>query len=129
MDGNSKFKIQSSKLAIVGRFTAYALTLLLVLTPVAVGAQGLDFIEPPQGTAQGNLVDAVIFILNGLLVLAALAAVVFIILGGFQYIFSQGNDEQATTAKNTILFAVIGLIVIGLAAALVNFVIQAIQIA
>ncbi len=103
------------------------LSLVLVLTPALVFAQGLDFITPPEGTAQGNLIDAVIFILNGLLIVAALAAVVFIIIGGIQYIFSAGDDDKATEAKNTILFAVIGLIVIGLAAALVNFVIGAIQ--
>jgi len=99
----------------------------LLMVPVAAGAQGLDFIQPPEGTASGNLVDAIIFIVNGLLVIAALAAVIFIILGGIRYIFSQGEDDQATQAKNTILYAVIGLIVIGLAAALVNFVIDAIQ--
>lgn len=103
------------------------LGLALVVTPTIVFAQGLDFIPPPEGTAQGNLIDAVIFILNGLLIVAALAAVVFIIIGGIQYIFSTGEEDKAEAAKNTIIFAIIGLIVIGLAAALVNFVIGAIQ--
>ena len=109
------------------RAIAATLTFALMLVPAISMAQGLDFVPPPQGTSQGNLVDAIIFILNGLLILAALAAVVFIIIGGIQYIFSQGDDDRATTAKNTILYAGIGLIVIGIAGALVNFVVQAIQ--
>jgi hypothetical protein len=123
----TNYQLPITNFKLLGSLIAFTLALTLVLSPAAALAQGLDFVEPPQGTAQGNLVDAVIFILNGLLIVAALAAVVFIIIGGIQFIFSQGNEDQAATAKNTILFAVIGLIVIGLAAALVNFVVQAIQ--
>lgn len=90
-------------------------------------AQGLTGVSAPQGTAQTPLLTAVINLLNGLLVLAALAAVVYLIVAGFRYITSQGNDDQTTDAKNTILYAVLGLIVIGVAAAIVNFVVGAIQ--
>lgn len=104
-----------------------ALLALLVLTPTVVAAQGLIGVQPPQGTSTSNLVDAVRFIINGLLVLAALAAMVFLIIGGVQYIISRGDEDAAATAKNTILYAIIGLIVIGLAAAVVNFIVGAIQ--
>lgn len=99
----------------------------MTVLPMAVLAQGL--VEPPvpQGTAQGDLVSAVETLINFFLILAALTAVVFLILGGFRYIFSQGDDDQAAQAKNTILYAVIGLLVIGLAAAIVRFVVNAIQ--
>ncbi|MDP3997020.1 MAG: hypothetical protein Q8P73_00765 [bacterium] len=99
----------------------------LLALPGIVLAQGLTTVPAPQGTAQNSLVNAVTFLLNGLLILAALAAVVFLILGGFRYIFSQGDEDQSSQAKNTILYAVLGLIVIGLAAAVVNFVVGAIQ--
>ena len=104
-----------------------ALLVTLTILPSVVLAQGLVPVQPPQGTSQANLIDAVRFILNGLLILAALAAMVFLILGGVRYIFSQGDEDQAAQAKNTILYAIIGLIVIGLAAAIVNFIVGAIQ--
>jgi hypothetical protein len=101
------------------------LALLLLATPVLVGAQGLEQVPNPTGTLAGNnLVGGIIFVLNGLLVLAALAALVFLIIGGVQYIVSQGDEEGAATAKNTILYALIGLLVIGLAAVAVNFIVN-----
>lgn len=103
-----------------------ALTLLLVLTPAMAFAAFGDPIVAPVGTQNVPLIQAVINILNGLLVIAALAALVFLIIGGFRYIFSQGDEDQTETAKNTILYAIIGLIVIALAAAVVNFVTNAV---
>lgn len=51
-------------------------------------------------------------------------AVVMIIFGGFRYITSGGNDSSVTSAKNTILYAVIGLIIVALAQLLVRFVLK-----
>jgi TRAP-type C4-dicarboxylate transport system permease small subunit len=79
------------------------------------------------GTASGNLLDAVVTIVNIFLLLAGLVAAIFLIIGGVRYITSQGDEDAAGKAKQTVLYAVIGLIVIGLSAAIVNFVIGAIQ--
>jgi multisubunit Na+/H+ antiporter MnhB subunit len=46
-----------------------------------------------------------------------------LIIGGIRYTISQGDQSQVTSAKNTILYAIIGLIVAILAYALVNFVV------
>jgi len=89
-------------------------------------AQGLSGIQPFQGTAQSNLPTAITNIINILLILAALAAGIYLIIGGVQYITSGSDEKGQETAKNRILYAVIGLIVIGLAAAIVNFVVGAI---
>lgn len=51
-------------------------------------------------------------------------AVVMIIFGGFRYITSGGNDTSVTSAKNTILYAIIGLIIVALAQLLVRFVLK-----
>ena len=105
-----------------------ALTLVFVLTPGIALAQGSfgDPVAAPTGTQSAPLPTAIINILNGLLVIAALAALVFLIIGGFRYIFSQGDEDQTTAAKNTILYAIIGLIVIALAATVINFVSNAV---
>jgi uncharacterized membrane protein YraQ (UPF0718 family) len=51
-------------------------------------------------------------------------AVVMIIFGGFRYITSGGNDNSVTSAKNTILYAIIGLVIVALAQLLVRFVLK-----
>lgn len=82
-----------------------------------------------EGDADSDLITAVQQIVNWGLMLAAIVAAVFLIIGGVRYITSSGDETQADEAKNTILYAIIGLIVIGLAAAVVRFVITGIQFA
>jgi len=89
-------------------------------------AQGLSGIQPFEGTAQSNLPTAITNIVNVLLILAALVAGIYLIVGGVKYITAGGDEGQMDKAKNQILYAVIGLIVIGLAAAIVNFIVGAI---
>ncbi|MCX6811221.1 MAG: pilin [Candidatus Berkelbacteria bacterium] len=43
---------------------------------------------------------------------AGVVAVAYLIVGGYQYITSQGNPEATATAKSTIINSIIGLIVI-----------------
>lgn len=60
------------------------------------------------------------------LLLVAVLALAVIVYGGFKYITSQGDTDQVETAKRTITYAVIGIVAIGLAYALVEFVIRAV---
>jgi hypothetical protein len=71
--------------------------------------------------SNAGLVDTIIRIINALLVLAAIAAIVFVIIGGVRYITAQGDEDAIAAAKNTIIYAIIGIIVIILAAVIVNF--------
>ena len=48
-----------------------------------------------------------------------------LIIGGIRYVVSGGDSKKVTDAKNTILYAIIGLIICFLAFAIVNFVIAA----
>jgi hypothetical protein len=63
-------------------------------------------------------------IVNILLFVLGAIAVIMIIIGGIRYASSNGDSSQITSAKNTILYAVIGLVVAILAYAIVNFVIN-----
>jgi len=60
---------------------------------------------------------------NVLLFIIGAISVIMLIIGGIRYTTSNGDSGAITTAKNTILYAVIGIIVALLAYALVNFVI------
>lgn len=67
----------------------------------------------------GNLVQTIIGILSFVI---GVVAVIMIIVGGIKYVLSNGDASQVKSAKDTILYAVIGLIVALLAYAIVNFV-------
>lgn len=54
--------------------------------------------------------------------IGGLAAIGFVIFGGFQYLMSQGEPEATKGAKSTILNAVIGLAIMLSAVAIVNII-------
>ncbi|MDP3685912.1 MAG: hypothetical protein Q8R32_03725 [bacterium] len=73
-----------------------------------------------------DLPATILGIINVLLILVGILALASLVYGGFRYITSRGEDDEVEAAKNIITNAVIGIVVIGIAAALVNFVIGAI---
>ncbi len=62
---------------------------------------------------------------NTLLFIIGAVAVIMLIYGGIRYTISGGESASVTAAKNTILYAVVGIIVALLGFALVNWVIEA----
>lgn len=71
----------------------------------------------------GDLALLIRDIVNILLYILGAIAVIMIIIGGLKYTTSNGDQSQVTSAKNTIMYAAIGLIVAIMAYAIVNFVI------
>ena len=65
-------------------------------------------------------------ITNTILFAVGIISIIMLIWGGLRYILSGGDSKKVTDAKNTILYAIIGLVVALLAYAIVNFVINAI---
>ena len=121
--------------------------LLLSILPVAlvVALLGASFafgsldVSAFDGTAQGGanaargndqpanvFGDSGIFrtITNVLLFVLGAISVIMIIIGGLRYVVSGGNATSVTAAKNTILYAIVGVIVALLAYAIINFVLQ-----
>ena len=82
---------------------------------------GTDCTTADQTNKVNNLIST---ILNVLSVIVGIIAVVMIIIGGFHYITSGGSDEKVKKAKNTLLYAIIGLVVVALAQIIVKFVLQ-----
>lgn len=66
-------------------------------------------------------------ILNAVYLWAGIIAVIVIVIAGFFFVFSRGEAQQVARAKNAILGAVIGLVVIILAFAITNIVIQGVS--
>ncbi|MCL2445045.1 pilin [Candidatus Saccharibacteria bacterium] len=67
---------------------------------------------------------AVTIIVNVLLFIVGIISVIMLIIGGIKYSTSAGDSGKVTTAKNTIMYAIVGLVVAILAFAIVNFVVD-----
>lgn len=89
----------------------------------------MDGVNAAHGTGQPSTLfgpgGIITTITNTLLFIAGALAVVMIIFGGLRYVTSAGNSSSVTAAKNTILYAIVGLIIAFLAFAIVNFVLGA----
>lgn len=73
----------------------------------------------------GTKLDSVVkLVINIFSLVVGIIAVIMIIIGGLKYITSSGDSGNVTSAKNTILYAIIGLVVVALAQLIVRFVLQ-----
>jgi hypothetical protein len=88
------------------------------------GAQSLQVTADtaPCKEQDAGLQGIVKTVVNILTVIVGIAAVVMIIVAGLRYITSGGKQESVTAAKNTILYAVVGLVIVALAQIIVRFV-------
>ncbi len=66
-----------------------------------------------------NIIKLVINIFS---LVVGVISVIMIIIGGLKYITSSGDSTNVQGAKNTILYAIIGLVVVALAQVIVRFV-------
>lgn len=85
-------------------------------------SQGAECAKPTS--APTNLFgpnSVFVTVTNILLFLIGAVAVIMLIVGGIRYVVSQGDQSAVTGAKNTILYAIIGIVVAFLAYAAVNF--------
>ena len=116
------------------------------MAPVAVYAQNVDCLNNPNaggiqacldsgscatdqaGCTQANATDRVNriirLVINIFSLIVGVIAVIMIIIGGLKYITSGGDSGNITGAKNTILYAIIGLVVVALAQIIVRFVLD-----
>ena len=85
---------------------------------------GAKCVANGSGLKTGQLTANIQTIVNIMLYALGIGAVIMLIVGGFQYIFSTGNSEKAGKARGTIINALIGLIFALLAFVIVNFVIS-----
>lgn len=77
-----------------------------------------------DNTAENSVKKIIETALEILSIVIGIVAVIMLMIGGIKYITSSGDPGNITSAKNTILFAVIGLIVVALAQFIVRFVLQ-----
>lgn len=74
-----------------------------------------------SGEGLSNVIKTVINIIS---IVAGMAAVIMIIIGGLRYITSGGDSSKVASAKGAIIYAIVGLIIVALAQFIVRFVLS-----
>ena len=112
-------------------------TLALLAVPFMVSAQVIVPATQPPGFAQNffgcgdGTTTTVTCVISGviqfLLAIVFIFAVVFLVIGGFRYIVSQGNEEGVEKAKVTITNAIIGIVIVLLAWIILRVVVNVLE--
>jgi len=97
----------------------YAFTLSVnVASATALTSMTWGYKNAPKGV-KTDIVDSIMNITNFILGFIAMIATLVIIYGGFQYLTAAGNEDSVANAKKTISYGVIGMVICGLAYAMV----------
>ena len=108
---------------------------LLIFSEPALAQSGLEGgaqggIESARGTDQpaelfggGNGDGLIRRITDALLFIVGVISVIMIIIGGLRFVVSGGDKAKATAARNTILYAILGLLVAFFSYAIIEFVV------
>lgn len=75
--------------------------------------------EETEGSSFYDLMKKIIDIFS---IVVGSISVIMIIVGGFRYVISNGDTNGVSGAKNTILYAIVGLVIVLFAQVIVNFV-------
>lgn len=93
----------------------------------ATGIQdNLNSVMPSDVSNKTDLWGLIQTVINAILGVVGVIAVFMMILGGINFITSQGDTAKVTKARNTILYGAVGLVIALLAFAIVNFVLDAV---
>ncbi len=115
-------KLRNRGAATMAGLTTFAITSSAVLAQSSA-QKGVD-IAVATDNRTDLFGDGSVFqrITNTLLFLVGAISVIMLIVGGIRYIISSGDQNQVTGAKNTIMYAIVGIIVAVMAWGIVNFV-------
>lgn len=139
-------KARNNMVTMIKRITASLALALLVALPVAAiagqattlaadctGIQncvggGVDSTDSSGATAgldaETRVTEIAQDVINIFSWVVGIISVIMVIVGGFQYITSGGDSGKVTGAKNTIMYALIGIIIVALAQVMVKFVLK-----
>jgi hypothetical protein len=87
-------------------------------------ASGTDVCKDAKGSNTNPFTSTLKVVINILSIIVGIAAVIALIIGGIYFISAQGDAAGVKNARNTVIYAMVGLIVAGLAQAIVAFVLN-----
>ena len=124
-----KLKTILVALALVGTLNLAALPAFAVAGPDTLSGDacsGLSQLDSSNDCGNGDkgvqsLITAIVNILS---IIIGIAAVIVLIVGGLKFITSGGDTNAVASAKNTIIYALVGIVVAILAQFLIHFVVN-----
>lgn len=125
-------KIAFLAIAVIGIFSASALPIKQAQAQCETGytPQGALCIPDTKVTggfaSQTTIGGFLLLVVKDLLILSAVVAILFIIIGGFTYMTSSGNQESADKGKKMVTNAIIGLVIIVLSYTIITVVLNTI---
>ena len=111
------------------KISIFALTALILVVPMVVLAQdpfGVNY-GRNSGLGTGDVRNVVVSLINVLLGILGVVALVIILIGGFRWMTSGGNEESVASARQTIAAGIIGLIIIFVAYAVTVFIFNVLE--
>ena len=131
-------KALKNKFLVAATLLAVAVAPIAIVGSVSAAAAGADIttnlkcgsnLNTGEGdctttTGSDQVTSIVTKAINFFSALVGIISVVMIIWGGLKYVTSAGDSGNITAAKNTIMYAVIGLVIVAIAQFIVQFVIQ-----
>ncbi|MBU2259592.1 hypothetical protein KKC44_03205 [Patescibacteria group bacterium] len=125
------FRRQQMKFFCIALVVALSSALFIHMVNAAEGggdglgdSSAITGIEDASGGTEG-IRDTIINIVTEALTFVALLATIVIIIGGIYLVAGAGSDSSRERAKNIVIYTIVGLLVIILAAAFVQFIINA----
>jgi len=115
-----------TSVAIVAVFAFVAVAVTGDTTSALSLQDGINDAGQGTGGSTTDLGDTFKTIVNVLLYIVGALSVIMLIYGGIRYTVSGGNDKNIAAAKNTIMYAIIGLVISFLAYAIINWVLVAV---
>lgn len=124
MNKIKKLLTSSTMMLLISGLVGFSAPALVLAAPADDACTGIraagGSCDAASGESQfGGLVRTVI---SALSIVVGAVSVIMIIVGGFRYVISGGDSNATSGAKNTIMYAVIGLIVVLFAQVIVSFV-------
>ena len=89
-----------------------------------LSAIGSSDCEAITSTAGADVNSKIALVINIFSWIVGVVCVIMIIYGGFKYVVAGGDTTKVGEAKNTILYALIGLVIVALAQIIVKFVLN-----
>lgn len=107
--------------AVIGTVLTMGATVIVNTAKLVLGINGSGWKQNESGFAKDQLMG----VFNWAYTVAGLVAVIFIIKGGVEYVISRGDPGKIQKAMRSIIYAVVGLVIVLLAAAITTFIINA----
>ena len=92
-----------------------------VCTGIGLAADGSGNCAEPTGGGVSNIITNAIGVLSSIV---GVVAVVMVVVGGFKYVTSGGDSNKVSSAKSTVMYALIGLVIVAMSQVIIHFVLN-----